>query len=397
MAQTVSELEKERAQLLEAIESQAQTMSTKRSSNEEAVEHTLNDWLNAAEEIMPAKKTARRQKSSATSSAPLKSKNNKASFFGVIIMLSLLLTVLGVLYIAYTSIHNELQKVLEGNTAAMQEVKSIQDTVTRLEESVASGGQGDLFVSLQERVAQLESEISALKAQQVALESSASQKQTTKTSPNASNIAAALNVDPKKLVTSEELDRKLNNYTQQINEKLEKIMLRLSIPAQAKAEPSSKMPETENAAVSSLLPIPEQPTMELPEPTVVAPSVKPLNQPVVRLVAESKQPKVPAAPAAPLKNYSPEVKWLMQEPSLNHTLQLASMSERSALQSMIDKKGLSGAKIIPQERNGKTQYVLISGSYADRKEAEAAARTYQSQHKISPWIRKIKDLSSKVK
>ncbi|MEA3404531.1 MAG: hypothetical protein U9R28_02190, partial [Pseudomonadota bacterium] len=119
MAQTISELEKERAELLKAIENQAQHISTKRSSEDDLDGHTLKDWLNAAEEVMPTRPVPGKSKSqdsvsSATTSNPkTASANGKASFFGVIILLSLLLTILGVLYIAYNTINKELQEVKE--------------------------------------------------------------------------------------------------------------------------------------------------------------------------------------------------------------------------------------------------------------------------------------------
>jgi len=69
MAQTISELEKERAELLKAIESQAQQMSSSRPLGEkDQKEHTLNDWLLAAEEVMPSTPKRPTQQSSAPQS-----------------------------------------------------------------------------------------------------------------------------------------------------------------------------------------------------------------------------------------------------------------------------------------------------------------------------------------
>jgi Uncharacterized protein conserved in bacteria len=87
----------------------------------------------------------------------------------------------------------------------------------------------------------------------------------------------------------------------------------------------------------------------------------------------------------------------MSQPAFNFTLQLASMGDRASIQKVVENKGLQGTKIIPQERNGEQNYVLLTGSYATRQQAENAASTYKSKFGISPWIRKIKDLSSRVK
>ncbi|QBZ83373.1 Cell division protein DamX [Hydrogenovibrio crunogenus] len=382
MAQTISELEKERAELLKAIESQAQQMSSSRPLGEkDQKEHTLNDWLHAAEEVMPSTPKRPTQQSSAPQSTK-KTKGNKASFFGVVIMLSLLLTILGVVYIAYTSIHNELQKVLAVKEDSMKEVKMLKETVSELQKSVASGGQGELFTQLQKRVEALEAEVTTLKAQQLTLDSKVVQQATSNTTATA--LPQKL---PSNVVTTEVLESKLKEYTQGIDQKLETILKYLNLSENDKTEPAAKV------SVYS------KPEDDVEEPTVsepTEPKVKPLDQPVVRLVQKTKKPTTPE-PKAPLENYTSDVKWLMEEPAFNYTLQLASMAERDSIEKMIEQKGLQGAKIIPLERKGEPYYVLLTGSYASRSEADKAAGTYKANFGISPWVRKIKDLSRKLK
>ncbi|MBD3611603.1 MAG: SPOR domain-containing protein [Hydrogenovibrio crunogenus] len=382
MAQTISELEKERAELLKAIESQAQQMSSSRPLGEkDQKEHTLNDWLHAAEEVMPSTPKRPTQQSSAPQPTK-KTKGNNASFFGVVIMLSLLLTILGVVYIAYTSIHNELQKVLAVKEDSMKEVKMLKETVSELQKSVASGGQGQLFTQLQKRVEALEAEITTLKAQQLTLDNKVVQQATSK------NTATALPEElPSNVVTTEVLESKLKEYTQGIDHKLETILKYLNLSEEDKAETAAKV---------SVFTKPED---DVTEPTIkepTQPKVKPLDQPVVRLVQKVEKPTTPE-PKAPLENYTSDVKWLMEEPAFNYTLQLASMPERDSIEKMIEQKGLQGAKIIPLERKGEPYYVLLTGSYASRSEADKAARTYKTNFGISPWVRKIKDLSRKLK
>ncbi|MBD3755047.1 MAG: hypothetical protein IE937_05310, partial [Gammaproteobacteria bacterium] len=75
MAQTIADLEKERAELLKAIESQAQQISSTRA--DDAQGHSLSDWLNAAEEIMPnttrtASKTAQTNTAQTSTDMPRK-------------------------------------------------------------------------------------------------------------------------------------------------------------------------------------------------------------------------------------------------------------------------------------------------------------------------------------
>jgi len=382
MAQTISELEKERAELLKAIESQAQQMSSSRPAGVDQKEHTLNDWLHAAEEVMPSTPKRPTQQSSAPQPTK-KPKGSKASFFGVVIMLSLLLTILGVVYIAYTSVHNELQKVLAVKEDSTTEVKMLKETVSELQKSVASGGQSQLFTQLQKRVEALEAEITTLKAQQLTFENKLVQQAAS------GNVATALPEKlPTNVVTTEVLESKLKEYTQGIDHKLETILKYLNLSSVDKEEePASKVsvytkPEEDVA----------EPTINEPE----QPKVKPLDQPVVRLVQKVQKPSTPT-PKAPLENYTPDVKWLMENPAFNYTLQLASMNERDSIEKMIEQKGLQGAKIIPLERKGEPYYVLLTGSYASRSEADKAARTYKANFGISPWVRKIKDLSRKLK
>lgn len=378
MAQTISELEKERAELLKAIESQAQQMSSSRQSRDtHTSEHTLNDWLNAAEEVMPS--TPKRPTSSNNTQAP-KSKN-KASFFGVVIMLSLLLTILGVVYIAYTSIHNELQKVLAVKEDSMREVTLLKESVAELQKSVATGGKSELFDQLQKRVTALENELAALIKQPVAAAETVESQTVTETVQSADTLAP-------NVVTTDILEQKLQEYTQGIDKKLEVILKHLHInPAEMEAGA-----QEQGAANVSI----KEETID--EPSVAEPAqpkVKPLDQPVVRLVKKVEKPTEPTT-ETPVKNYTADVKWLLEEPAFNYTLQLASMQERSSVEKMIREKGLDGAKIIPLERKGEAYYVLLTGSYASRTEADKAAKRYKQNFGISPWVRKIKDLSNKL-
>lgn len=389
MAQTVSELEKEREQLLKAIESQAQSMSTNREGGQE---HTLQDWLNAAEEVMPNSPKTRvpPSQSSNTSAAPSakanQAKNNRASFFGVIIMLALLLTILGVLYIAYMSIHKEIKSVMTSKDTLSQEIKKLKDSVTKLQTADAASGKGQLFEAMQKRVAELEKQVTSLKAESADLKAGLAKQ---------GGAPVATSQLPNNVVTTEVLDAKLKEYTSGIDAKLEKILKHLNLKMDDTTS-MEKSPSKPEATQSQVTVSKEEETIAEPK----APDVKPIDQPVVRLVQKAPkptQPEQPKTPAQPLQNYTQDVKWLMEQPAFNYTLQLASMKDRGSVQQMIDNKQLHGTKIIPQSRSGQKNFVLITGSYASRKEAENAARTYQSNFKISPWIRKIKDLSSRVK
>lgn len=51
MSLTISELEEQRAKILEEIESKAGKLTSQNTNKNESP--SLNDWLNAAEEVMP--------------------------------------------------------------------------------------------------------------------------------------------------------------------------------------------------------------------------------------------------------------------------------------------------------------------------------------------------------
>lgn len=321
-----------------------------------------------------------RTQSSQPSSTSTGSKPNKASFFGVVIMLSLFLTILGVVFIAYTSISSDLEKVLAMHEENLQDVAELKDAFADLQASNAASGQGELFVQLQQRVKTLEAELQTLKAQQTIAAS-------TQPATPALSEPLALEQLPTNVVTTEVLEQKLHEYTQSIDQKLETILAYLNNEKQSPVQLKSEQPAKAKSAEVKL----NEPTINQP----TAPKVKPVDQPVVTLVKRTTAPKA-AEPKAPLESYTADVKWLIEEPAFNYTLQLASMSERGSVEKMIEQKNLQGAKIIPLERKGEPYYVLLTGSYDSRSEADKAAQSYKMNFGISPWVRKIKDLSSKL-
>ncbi|MDQ7031998.1 MAG: hypothetical protein Q9M37_04675, partial [Desulfonauticus sp.] len=150
MSLTISELEAERAKILEEIENKAQKFS---GDSKQVEPPSLKSWLNAAEEVMPASKSEQKMRTNTKTqpnyqSQVLKPPRNKAPFFGVLIVLTLLLTLLGVLYIAYSNLHKELQRVLVANEQSSAQIQEIQTDMTTLQQSIATGGKVELFISL---------------------------------------------------------------------------------------------------------------------------------------------------------------------------------------------------------------------------------------------------------
>lgn len=395
MAQTIADLEKERAELLKAIESQAQQISSNRA--DDAAGHSLTDWLNAAEEIMPTppRTTTKSATSQSAPSAdtPKKPTPNKTSFFGVIILLTLLLTILGVLYIAYTTINRELQEVKAVKEETQANMQRLQQSMDELQQALASGGQPELFIELEQRVSALESRLES-RLEAVAGEAI--------TPSGTANLVAASGVveSADKIVTESILDEKLKTYTTQLEEridqKLEAILQHLmqggtpvkvlpkATPEPAESEASISAPSEPNAPNEPTVSVMEQPLLKLVEPSAKSES------PALPEVA------TPKAAAPTTSALTTDENWLLQQPPQHYVLQLASMADKQALEKMVMQKGMSETRIVMQKRQDDVRYVLLTGSYANRADAGTRAKELKERFGISPWVRKAKDLTTKL-
>jgi septal ring-binding cell division protein DamX len=364
MAQTISELEKERAKLLEAIEAQASQISTHRSNGaNEARPHRLNDWLNAAEQVLPEPNKpmaapAANKKSTRETSRPVSANQarTKASFFGVIIMLSLLLTILGVIYIAYTSIQKDLRQVLATHNQTLEEVSALKTDLQTLAKTVEEGGDSEAFSVISTRLAQFEQELNGIK-----------QLQSSSSSDGALSAAALQSM-------SQKMERQLDVRVQHLLQQIQRAGVNVN------ATTSQNVSPVETVAAVEMV------EMQVAEP--VAPATPRVEQKVVRLV----QPTSTASVAS--KTVSPDVAWLSAQNEQSYTLQLASMSDAAALEKLKRDKNLLDAKVVPQYRDGKVNYVLVRGSYAERTQANQASLAVKEATGISPWIRRVKDLST---
>lgn len=396
MSLTISELEAERAKLLEAIESQAQKISSQREPNIDSG-HTLKDWLSAAEEVMPKALTLdnSRVNSKQTNQSPTNSSNSmnnstKTSYLGVIIMLSLMLTVLGVLYVAYITIDKQLQAIKDESIA---EIKTLQGSMTELQQTVASGGSPDLFVQLEDKVLVLETKLNAIQTQ---LELASVKSTTDAAQPILPEIAlpiseseqagAKAQINP---ITEAVLDQKLAVLEQKIDQKLEIILKHLlqdstTIGAsKTKTQPILAV----NEPITPATPV----ATDTKTPDEAAPTVQETKK-----VALPTEPAQPTPTEKPLKNYTSDVQWLTNEPPLNYTMQLASTNEQALLKKMIKQHQLTDSKIISQTRNNVKSYVLVSGSFTSRKDADSMAKEFKEKYGIAPWVRRIRDITNRI-
>lgn len=409
MSLTISELEEQRAKILREIESKAGKISPSNSLNDKTP--SLNDWLNAAEEVMPEKPQSASNQSSQKTSYSNKmlansKSSNRTSFFGVIIMLSLFLTILGVLYIAYSSIHKELQNVLVVKEENMEQVRLLQADMQSLEQTVTTGGKTQLFNELELKVIALQTEVNELKAI-IAGNSEISSNFTDKTidstlsntdsEKNDSELQTVDEVNPlekiftgnaNKVVTEGVLDKKLRNYTQQLEQKIDR-KLEIILQHLIKDSPDRKLPGLVEPNTS------EQ-TQEIETPVVETVKTPVVNEPLLKLVGEVSRPKAPTAPDAPLVNATSDVRWLIAQPKAHYILQLASMPNEAGAQQIIKSNQLQDAKLIPQTRNNATNYILVTGSFANRNDADSLAKEVKSKYGISAWIRQVKDLTNRI-
>lgn len=398
MSLTISELESERAKILEEIESKASKISQKAPSQENAP--SLNDWLNAAEDVMPENPELKPKANYSNQLLSSPNSNNKSSIIGVVIMLSLFLTILGVIYIAYTSIHKELQEVIIAKEESMAKIQSLEGDVKKLSEVVATGGKSELFTQLENKVVALESKVSQLQLAMKGLNSTkVSITSDSDLSKISDNIAVSDNTDTvttksstsQNVVTEAILDQKLKAYTQQLESKIDKKLEVILEHLKSNGDSKNTFSKVNSSKLNS-----SEKTVEIETPTVKTVNTPVIEEPLIKLVESTSSPAAPKAPKAPVVSTSKDVNWLLKQPKMHYILQLASMPDAESLKKMISKNQLKDTKVLPQTRNNVTNYVLVTGSFAERTKANALAKEIKAKTGITPWVRKVRDLSSRI-
>lgn len=386
---TISELEKERAKILAEIESKSNAFSSQ--ANDDKPSQSLKDWLSAAEEVMPDKTQQSTQTHYSNKVIPPKP-NNRNTFFGIVITLTLFLTVLGVVYIAYSSLQKDLQNIIALKNDNAEQFKILQLDMKTLQESVASGGQSKLFIALQERVTALEERLATISENQATTETNNQDSQSIPT--NNANLA----------LTETVLETKLQNYSaqleQKIDQKLEQFLQKLTKANAAKetdAKDSNQVknnPDLSQAKPATAQNVSSQASQTPEVGEVTTPDAE---QPVIKLVEKVKQPTEPKTPKAPVINATSDVKWLLQQTPKQYVLQLASMPKENALKQTKVAQQMNKGKVIPQQRNDSTYFVLLAEqAFASRTAATAYAKEIKANTGTSPWVRQAEDLQRRV-
>lgn len=161
--------------------------------------------------------------------------------------------------------------------------------------------------------------------------------------------------------------------------------------------PSSPAP----TAVTSPPPEPEAPPggqaapvqrAEAPPPPAAA-TVPPRPAPA-REERTPARPEPSPQPTAAKSSAPTGTQWLKRQPAGNYVVQLYATYQRSSAEQFVAQHKLGApAKVIATVRDGKTWYVVVYGSYADRTRARnAIGGLPDAVRRLSPWVRKIADL-----
>lgn len=315
------------------------------------------------------------------SSAPIGSCVKGPVFAGVAIMLSLFVTILVVVVLGYNSMHEELAVMQAQNQENQQTIaelqQKIEDMPLNAEATLASTDQN------QKKITSLQSQLVVLEAQLSTVRNDLKNVQQTN---------ATQGID-----STELLQQKIEQIVSSIQ--------RADIPSQD-LEPVKPEIKPFKAAVNiaiepdgGKIQNQQENTVDIIEPQEPqSPQVIEPMEAGKKTVAKPIEPVVatPVKVAMPEKNYTPDVKWLMEQPKENYTLQLASMLEPNSIKKMIKDKGLKEGRLIPQVRDGKSMYVLVVGSFSERKAANQLAAQLKKEHGIAPWIRTTKAVLGRV-
>ncbi len=408
-----SDFERERQRILAEIESRARSKGG---------ELTLQDWLKAAEEVMPdasgtgrtstpdddgvvldlrhagqsrgdARRETRRknpQSSRPDSVQPTDSSQDssisgdtatmngssggdrRTLIYASLIGVTLMALTLGAGGLAWLDLKRQVEAVAAVNTQLKQQLSELKLKVETLEKQVATGGDSARFDALVERVARLEQE--GLPAGSGSLPSPSGDQVREQVQAELSNA---------NVITEAVLDAKLAQLSQRIEQAIDRrftaILTQIkSLRAlEVKQAAGSTSVQTASATSEAAPDTAENEGAAVPEPE--APKV----------------PEVRPASAAPGSLTASE-QWLRAQPGGAWLLQLASVLDRDSLVKLRQRKKLEDARIVRQQRSGRTFYVLVQGIYPDRESAQTAAAEIRQRTGINPWVRRVRALQKSL-
>ncbi len=394
MATNQSDFERERQRILSEIEARAR---------QKGGDLTLQDWLKAAEEVMPDED--RRLNPSLTqpaqdllktdsqsdreeedvivqlsSASPLKSAkasvnpensrghaameptvptpDRKNIIFFSIILITFVILLSAIGGFAYLHIQKEVKMLSTSLTQVQQQLGEINIKLETLEKQQITGGNSALLDALLERIAKLEQQVAQQSAATLPMEQVSAQ---IKSELSDSNV-----------ITEAVLDAKLEQFSRRIEQAIDRRFATILVQLKHLKASGQKV-ETAPASLASETAV-ENGSIQPPVPPA-------LPQPPALPVTESSAPSKPAGE-----------QWLLSVPNDAFVLQLASVLDAQSLARLKKQKGLHDAHIVRQKRGGQTFFVLVTGHYPTRVEAKQAAQQIRAATGINPWVRPAGDL-----
>ncbi|HID00443.1 MAG TPA: hypothetical protein EYP05_03795 [Piscirickettsiaceae bacterium] len=396
MNQTASsKFEQERQRILAEIEARAL---------QQGGELTLQQWLKAAEEVIPDDKVRaeetedaivslsepvkrlRRSKSSSIKTpndTPMNQKkeagmntsqpqhsepSRKNIFYTLFISVIFVVLALAAGGMAYVHIDRQLQMVSQSTEQLQSLLKQVEQRLSTLE---------------QQGMVQNDANLTDVLRRIEALEHAVLQTPGKKGATVSEQVKAELS--EANVITEAVLDAKLERFSQRIEQAIDKRFITiLSQIKHLRSQQPTQTTQTTDAVSTQSSAVKENPTAEINEPT---PPVVP--EPVA---ASTNQDSLSQAGTSLL----PDEIWLTNQSPSHWTLQLASVLDQDSLEQLKRSKGLSDARIVRQKRSGRMFYVLILGNYADRAEAKRYAQDVKRRTGINPWVRPVRDLQKNL-
>ncbi|MCS3432864.1 cell division protein DamX [Klebsiella sp. BIGb0407] len=147
---------------------------------------------------------------------------------------------------------------------------------------------------------------------------------------------------------------------------------------------------TEPAATTPARTTPVQPAPVVQAPAAKAPVAK---APVAQAPATQAQTKPAASPATQGNTQA-----IKNAPSSSYTLQLNASSNSANLNAWAKKENLQNYIVYQTSRNGQPWYVMVSGIYASKAEAERAVSSLPAGVQSNkPWTKPIRQVQSEIK
>ena len=173
-----------------------------------------------------------------------------------------------------------------------------------------------------------------------------------------------------------------------------------------------KIVELERKVTDELVNVPQADLVPLPEPRSVPPKVEPAIQKIEPAIQKAVQAETPIVKAPPAGEPSPEEKgspslpkslssdelFLMDQSPESFTLQIIAASRKEALEEYISQQAnRSDLFLYRGLREGKSWYVVVTGVYGSRQQAQSAIEKLPLKQKnAGPWPRKLETIQKEL-